>query len=122
LPTSPEPCYSRLPMLPLPTDMRCENVVCDVHLADMSPVRVTHGMGLYTKLLEGFAKCPVDGCTRFFGTEGYCDLTKDGDFTNIRTEPCCSSQHEPQPMSIQRTADRLHWSCPLCRARAPFSR
>jgi hypothetical protein len=109
-------------MLPPPTEMRCENVVCDAHLADMRPVKVKHGMHLYASLLEGFARCPVGACTRFFGAEGYCDLTRDGDFTNIRTEPYCSIQHEPQPMYIQRAPDRLQWVCPICKAVAPFHR
>jgi hypothetical protein len=100
----------------------CENVVCDVHLADMRPVRVTRGMGLYTRLLEGFAKCPVGGCTRFFGTEGYCDLTTDSDFANVRTASYCFNKHESQPMYIQRTPDYLQWVCPVCNAVVPFPR
>ncbi len=69
-----------------------ENVVCDLHLTDMRSVQVRHGMGVVTKVVDGFA-CTVKGCARFFGTEGYSDLTENSEFTNIRTEPCFSSQH-----------------------------
>jgi hypothetical protein len=104
-----------------PQELHYENVVCDVHLADMRFGRVRYGMGSCFKLLDGFA-CAVNGCIRFFGTQGYCDLTKDGEFTSIRTEPACSSQHEPQAMYIQRTSGSLQWVCPVCTAVAPFSR
>jgi len=93
-----------------------QNVVCDVHLADMKSVKLIHPTGALHKLREGFAACPANGCDRFFGTEGYCDLTTDSEFASIRTEPCCSSQHQPVPMYIQRTTDRLQWVCPLCYA------
>jgi hypothetical protein len=76
-------------------------------------------MGVITKVLNGF-RCSVVGCTRFFGTEGYSDLTEDSEFANIRTEPTCSSQHDCQPMYIQRTPVCLQWVCPACRRSAPF--
>jgi hypothetical protein len=75
-----------------------QNIVCDLHLTGMTFGQVRHG-GKLIKVHEGFA-CLVDGCTRFFGTDGYSDL-RDGEFANVRTEPSCSSQHETQPMYIQ---------------------
>jgi hypothetical protein len=99
----------------------CENVVCDLHLTDMRSVQVRHGMRVVTKVLDGFA-CTVKGCTRFFGTEGYSDLTADSEFTDIRAEPSCSNQHEAKPMYIQRRSDCLLWVCPVCNAVAPFLR
>jgi len=79
-------------------------------------------MGSCVKWLNGFA-CAVNGCGRFLAIiHGYCDLTADSEFTNIRTEPACSSQHEPQAMYIQRTPGSLQWVCPVCNAAAPFSR
>jgi hypothetical protein len=103
-----------------PIEKRCQNVLCDLHLTDMRSVQVKHGMGLVTKVLDGFA-CSSGGCTRFFGTEGYGNLRKDSEFTNIRTEPCCSNQHESEGMYIQRARDRLQWVCPVCNAVTPFS-
>lgn len=93
----------------------CEGVVCDVHLRNMRPVRVTQSMGMLTKTLEGFA-CSVAGCTRFFGTEGYSDLTKDSEFANVRTEPCCSKQHASERMYIQQKAGDFQWVCRICNA------
>jgi hypothetical protein len=101
--------------------LHCENVVCDLHFALMKSGQLMHSMGRYFKVLDGFA-CAVKGCCRFFGTEGYCDLTKDSEFTNIRTEPVCGRQHEPEAMYIQRTSDYLQWVCPVCRAAVPYSR
>jgi len=103
------------------TGTHCANVVCDLHKTDMRFVQVRHGMGIITKVLDGFA-CSMKGCVRFFGTEGYSDLTKKSEFTNIRTEPSCSNQHEAQPMYIQRTPDCLRWVCPICEAVKPFSK
>jgi hypothetical protein len=99
----------------------CENVVCDVHLSDMRPVVVVQGMGvMIAKRLEGFV-CTVGGCIRFFGSEGYADLTKDSEFVNVRTEPCCSNHSdETQAMYIQRTLDGLRWACPACDANMAF--
>src|SRR5258708_14256342 len=94
-----------------------ENVVCDLHLTGMNFAKVGHG-GKLIKVHEGFA-CLVGGCTRFFGTDAYSDL-RDGEFANVRTELSCSSQHELQPMYIQRTADSLQRICPVCSAAAPF--
>jgi hypothetical protein len=39
----------------------CQNVVCDVHLADMKSVQRIHVTGALHKLREGFAACPVNG-------------------------------------------------------------
>lgn len=97
----------------------CENVVCDVHLTDMKFVHVRHGKGVLTLAHDGFL-CSSEGCSRFFGVEGYADLTKDSDFANIRPEPSCSSQHESHRMYIQRTADGLLWVCPVCNADRPY--
>ena len=105
-----------------PTEMQCENVVCDVHLTDMRFVNVRHGMGIITKVRDGFAGCPVADCNRFFGTEGYCDLTEDSEFANIRTEPICPSEHEAKPMYIQRDGGSLRWVCAICKSTAPFQR
>ena len=102
-----------------PSEKHYENVVCDLHLTDMRSVRVRHGMGMVTKVHEGFA-CTLDGCARFFGTKGYGDLTEDSEFTNFRTEPCCSSQHESERMYIRRTSDRLQWVCPVCNAAGAY--
>jgi hypothetical protein len=98
---------------------RCEDVVCDLHVTDMRFVHVRHGMGLVTKALDGFA-CTTSGCIRFFGTEGYCDLTKDSEFINVRTEPSCSSQHKSERMYIQRKSGRLRWVCPVCNSTSPY--
>ena len=97
-------------MAPTKTDF--ENVVCDLHLADMRSVQLHRG----TEVIEGFGKCPVGGCTRFFGREGYCELTDKGGFARVRTEPTCSTGHEPQAMYLQRTPGRLQWVCPVCRS------
>ena len=35
--------------------MHYENVVCDVHLTDMKFLNVRHGLGILTKLRDGFA-------------------------------------------------------------------
>jgi len=102
--------------------MHCENVVCDVHLTDMKSMRVMQGMGIAAKVLDGFGHCPVSGCGRFFGTEGYCDLTNSSEFAKIRKEPTCSTRHERTPMYIQRTPDCLQWVCPMCSAVTPFCR
>jgi hypothetical protein len=99
----------------------CEDVVCDLHVTDMRFVHVRHGMGLMTKALDGFA-CTASGCNRFFGTEGYCDLTKDSEFINVRTEPSCSSQHKSERMYIQRKSGRLHWICPVCNSTKPHDK
>lgn len=67
-------------------------------------------MGLVTRVLDGF-NCSVTGCIRFFGTEGYCELTEGSTFTNIRTEPCCSAKHQREAMYIQRPPEGLRWAC-----------
>jgi hypothetical protein len=102
-----------------PKEKHCENVVCDVHLTDMRFGQLRHGMGLVTKVLDGFA-CALDGCGRFFGTEGYCDLTEDSEFTNPGTQPCCPNQHQSERMYIQRKPDHLQWVCPVCNAVRPY--
>ena len=89
-----------------PNEKRCETLVCDVHLSDMRYVQVRHGLGLLTRVLDGFA-CTARGCTRFFGTEGYSDLTEDSEFTNVRTEPCCLNHHNSERMYIQQMSDCL---------------
>jgi len=97
------------------TKTEFENVVCDLHLADMRAMQVLQG----TDLIDGFGKCPVGGCTRFFGNGGYCEIIDEGAFARVRTEPTCSKRHEPQPMYLQRTPDCIRWICPLCYSVAP---
>jgi hypothetical protein len=106
----------------MPPEISCENIVCDLHFTDMEPaeVRTRHGPVLKT-VSKGYL-CNVKPCTRFFGTEGYSDLTEDGEFVTIRTEPNCSSLHDAQPMYIQQKPDCLRWACPVCKAVARFSR
>jgi hypothetical protein len=87
-----------------------ENVVCDLHFADMRFVQVEHKEGR----IEGFGKCAVGGCTRFFGVKGYCDLNKDIGFARVRMESTCLKNHPPQPMYLQRAPDCLLWVCPVC--------
>jgi hypothetical protein len=99
--------------------MHYENVVCDFHHLDMVAVQVKRDIGLLTKVLDGHANCAVSGCNRFFGTEGYCDLTERGEFVNVRKEPVCSTGHESIPMYLQRTPERLRWVCPVCNAEGP---
>ena len=100
----------------------CENIVCDLHFMDMEPAEVWTQHGPVLKKLSKGYQCTVKPCTRFFGTEGYSDKTEDGEFSNIRTEPACSNQHDSQPMYIQRTLVCLRWICPVCKSVAPFSR
>jgi len=104
------------------SEWHCENVLCDVHLQDLWAVEVLHSLGVIHKLRVGFGKCPVSRCRRFFGTEGYCDLTSESEFANVRTDRWCPNQHEPTPMYIQRRADRLLWVCPLCQTEGRFPR
>jgi hypothetical protein len=100
-----------------------ENVVCDVHLAEMTRGRLTHPHKYVTTILDGW-RCPVESCARFFGTElfgleGYGDL-QDGDLANIRLEPACSTEHETRRMYIRGSAIGLRWVCPTCGVEAPF--
>jgi len=102
------------------TGRQCENVVCDVHRTDMRSVEVRHSMGVVTRVVEGFA-CSVAGCVRFFGTEGYNDLTDKSEFANIRSQPSCSRAQTADPMYIQRTKDGLRWVCSSCGYVTTFS-
>jgi hypothetical protein len=105
-----------------PPEAHYENIVCDSHLTDMESVEVwtRHGPVLRERS-KGYS-CTLKHCTRFFGTEGYSDITEEGEFANIRTEPACSNQHDSQPMYIQRTSVCLRWVCPVCKSVAPFSK
>jgi hypothetical protein len=93
-------------------DPRYEDIVCDVHLADLEAVRVSHGIDKITTVLDGYA-CKVCGCVRFFGIQGYGDLA-DGAITNVRVEPRCSTRHDPKPMYVQRVEEGVRWICPVC--------
>jgi hypothetical protein len=102
------------------TEMHCDNVVCDVHLKDMTFATVRYSHGILITVKDGFAACPVNGCNRFYGTEGYCDLTEDAEYSNVRLQPCCEAGHLSKPMYVQRTSQSLQWVCPICGATAPY--
>jgi len=105
-----------------PPEPHSERIVCDSHLTDMESVEIWTRHGRVLKERNKGYSCTLKHCTRFLGTKGYSDITEDGEFANIRTEPTCSSQHDCQPMYIQRTSVCLQWVCPVCRRAASFSR
>jgi len=104
----------------MPPEIYCENIVCDLHFTDMEPAEVWPGHGPVLKTISKGYQCTVKPCTRFFGTEGYSDLTEGGEFATVRTEPSWSRQHDVQPMYIQRTLYCLQWVCPVCRRQHRF--
>ena len=97
-------------------EARYVGVLCDMHRGtEMERVIIHHGHGIISTAHRGF-RCKVEGCKRFFGVQGYADLTDQLEIGNVLDGPDCP-QSPGFKMYLRKDAPPsglIRWVCAKC--------